>query len=153
MWVDLQLNSLCQQRSDVDILAELHRLPQGLHRTYARVIRQIKNKPETIQDLARKCLTWVFYAQRPHSMMALRLAVSIEYLQRAPISPMYNAETILESCSNLLVEVDGYVRPIHYSVREFLTSPSQREISYIHADLIRAMDPSTNGFTNPSRPE
>lgn len=81
------------------------------------------------------------------------MAVSIKYSQTDPIIPMYNAGTILESCSNLLVEADGYIRPIHYSVQEFLTSPSQREINYLHADLILATDPSKNGFTNPSQPE
>ena len=86
-------------------------------------------------------------------MKELQLAVSIEWPQTNPISPTYNAETILESCSNLLVEADHCVRPIHYSVREFLTSPSQREIDYIHADLILAKDFSKGGFTNPSQSE
>ncbi len=69
------------------------------------------------------------------------MAVSIEWSQTTPVAPTYNAETILESCSNLLVEANYYVRPIHSSVREFLTSPSQREINYIHADLILNTDP------------
>ena len=97
---------------------------------------------------------WVFYAQRPLPMKELQLAVSIEWSQKTNrISPTYNAETILESCSNLLVVADQRVRPIHYSVREFLTSPSQREINYIHADLILASDLSKGGFTNPSQSE
>lgn len=145
----MQLDSLCQQESDADILHELDRLPQVIHQTYARVLRQIKKKPETLQNLARKCLMWVFYAQRPLSMTELRVAVAIEWPSPKAVAPKYSAEAILGSCSNLLMEIVNFVRPIHYSVREFFTSPSQREIDYIYAHLILDVDPSKVGFARP----
>ncbi|MCJ1344810.1 hypothetical protein MMC31_003013 [Peltigera leucophlebia] len=153
LWVDLQLDSLCQQESDPDILKELNRLPQGLHQTYARALLQIKKKPETIQQLARKCLMWVFYAQRPLSMTDLRIAVAIEWPPSKTVTPTYSAEAILASCSNLLMEIDDFVRPIHYSVREFFTSPSQREIDNIYAYLILGVDPSEVRFASPPQIE
>lgn len=153
LWVDLQLKNLCQQESDPDILKELYRLPQGLHGTYARALRQIKTKPETLQHLARKCLMWVFYAQRPLSMEELQIAVAIEGPSTNTVAPTYRAEAILGSCANLLTETDGSVRPIHYSVREFFTSPSQREIDNIHADLILGVDPCEARFAHPSEIE
>lgn len=91
---------------------------------------------------------WVFYTQRPLFMKELKYAVSTECLQTNPIFPIYNVETIFEFCSNLLVEADNYLWPIHYSVQEFLTSSSQREINYIYADHIIATDPTKMGFTN-----
>ena len=147
------MDSLCQQRSDVDILGELYRLPQGLHETYARVLCQTKKKLETLQNLARKCLMWVFYAQRPLSMRELEIAVAIEWQPSRAIAPKYNAEAILESCANLLMETDGFVRPIHHSVREFFTRSSQREIDNIYADLILGVDPNKAMFAHPSQIE
>ena len=149
----LQLNSLCQQESDPDILEEVYRLPQGLHQTYARVLRQIKNKPEKLQRLNRKCSKWVFYAQRPLSMTELRLAVAIEWPPQKKIAPKYSAEAILGSCSNLLMEIDDFVRPIHCSVREFFTSPSQREIDSIYTHLILGVDLGEPGFARPLQGE
>ena len=135
--------------SDVDILNELNRLPRGLHQTYARVLRQIKQKPESLQLLARKYLMWVFYAERPLSMTELQIAVAIEWPPPKKVTPKYSAEAILGSCSNLLIEMDDFVRPIHYSVREFFTSPSQEEIDGIYAHLILDIDPSKVGFAHP----
>lgn len=149
LWVDLQLGILCQQETEVDILNELNRLPQGLHQTYAKVLRQIKKKPEKLQLLARKCLMWVFYAQRPLSMTELQMVVAIDWPSPEKVTPKYSAEAIPESCSNLLIEIDDFVRPIHYSVREFFPSPSQHEIDSIYAYLILDIGPSQVGFTHP----
>ena len=153
LWVDLQLKNLCQQESDPDILKELYLLPQGLYQTYARILCEMKKKPMTLQSLARKCLMWVFYAQRPLSMTELQVAVAIERPPSKTATAKYSAEAILGSCSNLLMEIDGFVRPIHYSVREFFTSPSQREIDNIYAHLILDGDPSKIGFAHPPQIE
>ena len=96
LWVDLQLDSLCQQESDPDILEELYRLPQGLHQTYARVLRQIKKKPETLQNLAGKSLMWGFYAQQRLSMTDLRIAVAIEWLLPKTVAPKYSALDLVQ---------------------------------------------------------
>ena len=96
---------------------------------------------------------WVFYAQRPLSMTELRVAVAIEWPSPKTVVPKYNAEAILGSCSNLLIEIDKFVRPIHYSVREFFTSPSQREINNIYAHLILDVDPNKVGFAHPPQTE
>ena len=51
------------------------------------------------------------------------------------------------------MEIDGFVRPIHYSVQEFLTNPSQQEIDDIYAQLILDVDPSKVGFAHPPQIE
>ncbi len=86
-------------------------------------------------------------------MIELRISVAIEWSSSMAVVPTYSAEAILGSCSNLLTETDGFVRPIHYSVREFLTSPSQREIDNIYAYLILGVDPSEAGFAHPTQIE
>ncbi len=94
-----------------------------------------------------------FYAQRPLSMIELRIAVAIEWPSPMAVVPTYSAEAILGACSNLLTETDGFVRPIHYSVREFFTSPSQREIHNIYAHLNLGVDPSEVEFAHPPQIE
>ena len=86
-------------------------------------------------------------------MKELRIAVAIEALSPKAVTPIYSAEAILGSCANLLAETDGFVRPIHYSVREFFTSPSQREIDNIHSHLILGVDPREAAFIHPSEIE
>lgn len=98
-------------------------------------------------------MMWVFYAQRRLSMKELQIAVAIKWPPQETIAPTYSAETILGSCSNLLTETDRFVRTIHYSVREFFTSPSQREIAQIYAHLILGVDPNKIAFAHPPQVE
>ena len=51
------------------------------------------------------------------------------------------------------MEIDDFVRPIHYSVREFFTSPSPREIENNYAHLVLCVDPSKVGFARPPQIE
>ncbi len=96
---------------------------------------------------------WVFYAERPLSMTELQIAVATEWPPPKKVTPKYSAEAIPGSCSNLLIEMDDFVRPIHYSVREFFTSPSQEDIDCIYAHLILDNDPSKVGFAHPPQIE
>ena len=51
------------------------------------------------------------------------------------------------------MEIDDFVRPIHYSVWEFFTSPSQLEIDSIYAHLLFGVDASQVGFAHPPQIE
>ena len=79
LWVDLQLKALCAQKSDSDILDVLQNLPRGLGKTYDRVLQQIHERPEQLQNLARKCLMWVLYAIRLLTTIELQRVVAIEW--------------------------------------------------------------------------
>lgn len=50
--------------------------------------------------------------------------------------PIYETEAIFESCSNLLMEESGRVRPIDYSVRKFFTKPPPVGISPTYKDCV-----------------
>lgn len=77
--VDLQWKALCAQKSDSDILDVLQHLRRGLDKTYDRVLPQIHEWPEHLQNLARKCLMWVFYGIRPLRTTELQHVVAIEW--------------------------------------------------------------------------
>lgn len=68
-------------------------------------------------------------------MTELRTAVAIEWLSQKEARAIYKAEVILDSRADLLEE-NGVVQPIHYSVREFFTTLSQDGISHKEKDFV-----------------
>ncbi|KAJ4322889.1 hypothetical protein N0V94_002151 [Neodidymelliopsis sp. IMI 364377] len=141
LWVNLQLDSLCQAskaRKDRIVEAALDALPQGLSETYVRILVRIESQDPYMRDLALNCLTWTIYARRPLRTWELQHALAINSkcttLEDLQID---SSQVILEACGNLLEEVNGSIRPIHYTVQEFFTTtvqgPSQHNI---HAQLL-----------------
>lgn len=50
------------------------------------------------------------------------VAAGFDQMQRAHMNK-YSAADILEACANLLSEDEGVVRPSHFSVQEYFSSP------------------------------
>lgn len=102
-------------------------LPKDLDATYVRILEQIAAQPEDVQKLAYKCLTWVLYAKRPLTVKELQHAVAVN----ESCTNVYNldldeVDVMISACANLLVleeldEKSRLIRPVHYSVQEFLT--------------------------------
>jgi ankyrin repeat protein len=124
LWANLQLINICRQRSDEDIEAELYNMPRSLDRTYAQILQRIQQHPTALRELARRCLMWVFYAARPLHIKELLEAVQIrESAGKRENFPRYEEEAIIEACANLIEVNYGFVRPIHFSVKEYFISP------------------------------
>ncbi|KAF2194066.1 hypothetical protein K469DRAFT_505827, partial [Zopfia rhizophila CBS 207.26] len=129
LWVNLQLDSLCQiSKSQKAQLVEdaLTTLPQGLEGTYVRILERIEGQPPYMRGLALNCLAWMIYARKPLNTKELQdaLATNANCRSRQDIQPDH-PKVILEACGNLLEEVNSAIRPIHYTVQEFLTTPAQ----------------------------
>jgi ankyrin repeat domain-containing protein 50 len=119
-------------RRDIDIEEALKTLPKGLDKTYQRIINQIDQQDHHLQVLAQKTLMWVFYAKRPLSIKELVDAIAIDNdcLTREDLDlRLYPEDAIFEACANLLTREGSVVRPIHYSVREYFTKPSNNDSS------------------------
>jgi hypothetical protein len=106
--------------------AALETLPQGLPDTYVRILERIEVQSPYMRNLAMNCLAWIVYARRPLSTQELQQALAVnsdcevgEDLQTD--SP----QVILEACGNLLEEANDSIRPIHFTVQEFLTTAVQ----------------------------
>ncbi|KAJ4288061.1 hypothetical protein N0V90_012078 [Kalmusia sp. IMI 367209] len=128
LWVNLQLDSLCQAsklRKDQVVEAAMEDLPFGLPNTYVRILDRIERQQTPMRDLALNCLTWTLYAQRPLSVRELQQALAINSKHTAPQDQQIDSQVILEACGNLLEESNGAIRPIHYTVQEFLTATVQ----------------------------
>jgi hypothetical protein len=129
LWVNLQLDSLCQAskaHKDQVVEAALEALPQGLPDTYVRILGRIEVQSPYMRDLAINCLAWTVYARRPLSTRELRhaLAINSKCTVRQDLQTD-SPQVILEACGNLLEEANDSIRPIHYTVQEFLTTAVQ----------------------------
>ena len=79
-----------------------------------------------MKDLALNCLAWVIYARRPLSTYELQYALAIKANCTVPYNLQPDSpQVILDACVNLLEEANGTIRPIHYTVQEFLTTAVQ----------------------------
>jgi ankyrin repeat protein len=91
-----------------------------------------------MRNLALNCLTWTIYARRPLRTDELQHALAI-YPKCTVLEDLQidSSQVILEACGNLLEEVNGSIRPIHYTVQEFFTTKVQGPSQYsIHAQLL-----------------
>ncbi|KAF8424851.1 ankyrin repeat-containing domain protein [Tirmania nivea] len=135
LWIEFQLQEICDQTSDYGIKKTLGYLPEDMDATYERIINMINKKPRAHRELARKVLMWIAFAQRPLGINELTTAAAMdqrygallqehaivhvepnELLSRRP-----TPETILAACANLImIDTENFVRFVHFSVQEFL---------------------------------
>ncbi|KAM0407431.1 hypothetical protein ACHAPD_012238 [Fusarium lateritium] len=117
-WASLQLEALCELKSDQAILERLGRLPRTLEALYQEIFQKIENSPSVIdRQYARHVLTWLMCAQRRLSSTELLSAVSLVVPHQ-----QLQSNQILDFCCNLVVldtQLDTF-RFAHLSVREFL---------------------------------
>jgi ankyrin repeat protein len=131
LWATLQLDWICKQRSDNDIKEELLRLPPDLHGTYDHILERINHQPPKLQEVARKALMWVLYAERPLTIDELSEAIAIEpsIKTHKDLKTKLREEDVIISSTGALLTVDSEydrtVRPIHTSVQEYLTKPCE----------------------------
>lgn len=123
--MSLQLNCLLREKHEQAVLEALKHLPTDLDKTYQRMLDLIDGQTKSTRALAYRILEWVLYAEHPLRMEELRQAVSIFWTETGEIKEWdFSREAIVESCCNLLAIENDVLRPIHYSVREFLLGNS-----------------------------
>ena len=72
---------------------------------------------------------WVFYSARPLYINELLEAVQMgEYTGRPENFPRYEEEAVIEACANLIEVNNGFMRPIHQSVKEYFTTQPESAI-------------------------
>ena len=122
----------------------LNELPESLHETYERVLKEIK-KPN--RHHAHRLLQCLAVAIRPLRVDELAELLSVDFDDPegiAKLNPSWRLEDeALLSCSSLITIVESddsrIVQFSHFSVKEFLTSPriaaSGEDLSYSHTAL------------------
>jgi len=118
------LRSVSKAKKDHLVESALERVPRGLDNTYKRILHQIDEQGDYMKTLALKAFTWVLYAIRSLRVNELRNALATEGpVRRREDLDLDSIDVILEACANLLIVENDIVRPVHFSVQEFLTNP------------------------------
>ena len=141
LWVAFQVEDLCLQTCDDDIVAALKRLPRDLPETYARILKRIMRNGRS--SIAQQIFKWVTIAKNPLTLKQLCEAIAIEPCQTSanPGRVMNNALQMVCLCESLIVkdEEDDVVQFTHATVRSFLLEPklgtSLRDFSFDEREL------------------
>ena len=110
-WVALQLNELKKCRTKTDLKKQLADLPQGLDKTYDRILLGINEKDH---GYAKTFLQWLSFAIRPLSLRELATTASIDL--SAENEPVYKSDNelqdikdVLKICSSFIMKSEGVV--------------------------------------------
>lgn len=92
--------------------------------TYLRILTKIEKQTPAMRILAKRALLWVMTAARPLKLKELITAVAIEPTSRC-LADMkkFSGKTVIDACGNFLIVESDIVRPVHYTVQEFLRAP------------------------------
>ncbi|CAM1508622.1 Fc.00g054700.m01.CDS01 [Cosmosporella sp. VM-42] len=128
-WAVCQLDSLSRCRTVRDVKKSLKKLPQGLNKTYGRLLARL---PPSDVQLVRKTMTWLAFSVIPITLNQLWEALAIE---RG--SGCIDDESRLRSPQDILilghslitVSSDGHVMLAHLSVRDYLVSSEIKDDS------------------------
>ncbi|ORY58533.1 uncharacterized protein BCR38DRAFT_489446 [Pseudomassariella vexata] len=119
-WASLQLQALCELKSDDAILERLGRLPSTLEELYQEIADKIKAyDAKADRQYAVNAPSWLLCSRRRLSSEEFLAAVSTSPSQLSTALTKYN---VLDLCCNLIVfdsTLDEF-RFAHLSVREFL---------------------------------
>ncbi|KAF5008325.1 hypothetical protein FDECE_5368 [Fusarium decemcellulare] len=133
-WASLQLEALCQQRTDNGVLERLGRLPKTLKALYQEILTRIESfEAISERQLAQNALSWLLCGKRRFGSETFLLAVSgaTEELSR---------DQVLDLCCNLVIydnNLDTF-RFSHLSVQEFLGEHVSYRQASAHALLAEA---------------
>jgi len=129
LWVKLQLDDLCDQKSDEQILAVLDNLPQDLPQTFGRVLRRYAKRNDF--DVGRQIFRWAAVSKRPLTVAELREALATEPLQKdwKAERQMNDMKKAVACCGNLIFvdEEEQTVHFTHSSVKQYLLSDALDE--------------------------
>lgn len=124
-WAQCQLDILKASRSPEALLQALKNQPVGLENTYDRMFESIKDEDT---EYVQRCLCWLLGSLRPLSLEQLVEAIAINPASREfnPNERLMVAEEVMDMCRSLIHynSGDNTIALAHYSVQEYLLSPS-----------------------------
>ena len=133
-----QIENVCAQQTDEEILEAIKDLPRGLPMTFERILKKLSLTKNV--RYASRIFDWLSVAKRPLTLEELREAIAIEPLQKELItSRLVNDIWQTLSCCGCLVTIDeeqGTVHFAHHSVHRYImSSASDPSLADYHVDL------------------
>ena len=135
LWVKLMIDDLSKSHTLAQVKDRLRDLPRGLEKAYRlHLLRLVENLDAYELALARNVFTFTIASFRPLEVEELRHAHAIHSDSPAPFEErllMQPDRRILDVCGGLVSITKGVARPIHLSLKEYLTRPEEE---WIHND-------------------
>lgn len=136
LWVEFQLNDLCDAESDSGIRKVLDNLPQSLSETYDRLLGRIQGPDRTL--MIERLFKWLVCARRPMSVDELREGVvfSLDDTEWKRDKIVTNFNRLVRACSNL-VAVDSKTQIVelsHYTVEQYLLQNERASLHFKHEE-------------------
>jgi ankyrin repeat protein len=126
LWVALQIESLCTEKTNEAIRQALVDLPKDLSEIFSRILRKSENLGKSYQ---RQILELVTVARRPLTTEELREALSVVPGDTtwSPARLLNELYSTLTCCGSLITvdEEELTIRLVHHSVKQFLLSGSK----------------------------
>jgi hypothetical protein len=133
----LHIDSLSTKSTIKAVREALNNLPKDLNDTYDNAMKRIENQNEEDKTVAHLALTWVISAQRPLTMIELKVALAIESgTQHLDDDNILDIEIILSVCAGLVI-VDqqlAVVRLVHYTAQEYFDGI--KTLKFPHAQTV-----------------
>ena len=127
LWVFFQIEELCAQTNDKEILYVMETLPKDLPSTYQRSLSKIIRDGKS--EVVKKMLLFAALVKRPLSRMELRDAIAVEPDQEdfEPGRLVNDVQRMVSWSHNLLLldEEDDLVTYAHYTIKDFLSVQQQ----------------------------
>ncbi|CAH0048472.1 unnamed protein product [Clonostachys solani] len=121
LWVALQIDSLCDEKSDAAIRSALQDLPPDLFSTFDRILQRSRKLAHTYQT---RILKTIVAAHRPLTVDEIREVISVEpgNTDWSPDMLVNDIHGVLACCGSLVTvdEENLSVYLIHQSVMQFL---------------------------------
>lgn len=133
LWAKMIMDDMALAVSIAHLESILDRCPSGLYAMYGHFLQILNTRSDEVQRLARDIMRWVVYASRPLTVDELEAALTIgtrseDSLEMDDRTRPFRS-VITELCSPFIVVSTGgggIVRPVHHSIREYLTAEPSR---------------------------
>ena len=108
-WVALQLHELKECRTTTELKKQLANLPQGLDKTYDRILLEIKEKDHSH---AKTFLQWLCFAVRPLTLKELATTAAVDLsaengAEYKSDNELQDPKDVLKICSSFIMKSDG----------------------------------------------
>ncbi|KAK9419055.1 putative NACHT domain-containing protein [Seiridium unicorne] len=135
LWVALEIEEICSQVCEKDILSALQSLPKGLEEVFSRSLGRIQKQKN--QQIAGEIFQWVTVATRPLKLEEMEQALSVRVGDNRFVKRVTGVERIPHWCAHLVEidEITSDVQFIHHSVRHFILDTSFPGLSGSHGNF------------------
>ena len=135
------MDRLCRQSNLNAIRTTMTAVPKGVSEYYEDALKRIEDQPDEDKALAKKALTYIFYAKRPLSLAELGQILAVE-AGDTDLDPNAVPETeiLLTVCAGLITteEQGATVGLTHFTVQEYLDTHRDKLLGKPDAEFAKA---------------